>query len=312
MQARRLALVGVLLATACWGLSGTASQALVQTYNFPFLELSNLRLVVGGLLLLVFLRPSRPQSKDLRILVAIGIFGFVGSQISYLVAIQNSNAPTATLLQFLFLPMVAAYEALTGSLRWSKRWTATMLLAFAGTFLLIGGYSGEAFHLVITPLGLAAGLGSAVTGAYYSLASKKIVREKGGWWLTTWGFLIGGLVTLPLGYLGLRGYSLSPSEPEFLPVLGLVTFVVIFGTILSFGLYVAGLRHLPATETGVAASFEPIVASIAAYVFLGVRLDPAQYLGGALILVAVVLIAARPAGDSTKMVETARSEQRST
>ena len=134
MQARRLALVGVLLGTAFWGLSGTASQALFQTYNFPVLGLSNIRLVVGGLLLLVFLRPSRPQSKDLRILVTIGIFGFVGSQISYLVAIQNSNAPTATLLQFLFLPMVAAYEALTGSLRWSKRWTIQCYWLSQGRF----------------------------------------------------------------------------------------------------------------------------------------------------------------------------------
>jgi drug/metabolite transporter (DMT)-like permease len=304
MHARRVALVGVLLGAAFWGLSGTASQDLFQTYHFPVLGLSSIRLVVGGLLLLAFVRPSLPKSGDMRLLVSIAIFGFVGTQISYLLAIQNSNAATATLLQFLFLPIVAVYEALTGTLPWSKRWTATLILAFVGTFLLIGVFSGGAFHLVITPLGLAGGLGAAITGAYYSLASRPLVKEKGGWWLTTWGFLIGGLVTLPLGYVGFQGYSLSLSAgPQFGMVVGLVSFVVIFGTILAFGLYVAGLKHLPATETGVAASFEPIVASIASYVFLGVRLDPIQYLGGALILVAVVLIAARPAADSSKILE---------
>ena len=83
-------------------------------------------------------------------------------------------------------------------------------------------------------------------------------------------------------------------------VVALVAFVVIFGTILAFGLYMVGLT--PSGDgNGIAASFEPIVASVAAYVFLGVRLDPVQYLGGALILVAVVLIASRPSDQNIKI-----------
>ena len=108
---------------------------------------------------------------------------------------------------------------------------------------------------------------------------------------------------LPLGYYGFQGYSLSPSAPEFATVVGLVIFVIIFGTVLSFGLYMVGLERLPATETGVAASIEPIVASIAAYVFLGVKFTPLQYLGGALILLAVILIASRPAGEKLKAMK---------
>jgi drug/metabolite transporter (DMT)-like permease len=310
LHAKRTALIGVLIGTAFWGLSGTASQALFQTYKFPVLGLSELRLAISGFLLLAFVRPSIPKRKDLRLLVSIAIFGFVGTQVSYLVTIQYTNAPTATLLQFLFLPMVAGYEALTGSLRWSKQWTVTLTLAFAGTLLLIGLFSGGGFSLVITPIGLVAGLIAAVTGAYYSLATRPLVREKGGWWLTTWGFLIGGLVMLPLGYLGFQGYSLSPSAPEFATVVGLVIFVIIFGTVLSFGLYMVGLERLPATETGVAASIEPIVASIAAYVFLGVRLAPLQYLGGALILLAVILIASRPAGEKLESYEKMNDDQK--
>ncbi len=310
MQAKRTALIGVLIGTAFWGLSGTASQALFQTYQFPVLGLSELRLAISGLLLLAFVRPSIPKRKDLRLLVSIAIFGFIGTQVSYLVTIQYTNAPTATLLQFLFLPMVAGYEALTGTLRWSKRWTVTLTLAFAGTLLLIGLFSGGGFSIVITPIGLVAGLIAALTGAYYSLATRPLVREKGGWWLTTWGFLIGGLVMLPLGFLGFQGYSLSPSAPEFATVVGLVIFVIIFGTVLSFGLYLVGLEQLPATETGVAASLEPIIASIAAYVFLGVRLDPLQYLGGALILLAVILIALRPSGGKPETYEKVNDDQK--
>ncbi|HYB77826.1 MAG TPA: hypothetical protein VEE83_03990, partial [Thermoplasmata archaeon] len=45
-----------------------------------------------------------------------------------------------------------------------------------------------------------------------------------------------------------------------------------------------------ATEGGVAASFEPIVAAAAGFSILGVALTPLQYVGGALIVVAVVML----------------------
>ena len=210
-------------------------------------------MAVSGLLLLVVLRPALPESRIIGKLIAIAIFGFVGTQVSYLAAIQYSNAPTATLLQFLFLPMVAGYEALTGALRWSSRWTAILVFAGVGTLLLIGIFSGGGFKVLITPIGLISGLLAAVTAAYYSLASRKIIRERGSWWLLTWGFIIGGIVTFPLGIFSLANYTF-PTVP-LLAVFGLVLFVIIFGTILSFGLYLSGLRRLPATEIGVVALF---------------------------------------------------------
>ena len=189
--------------------------------------------------------------------------------------------------------MVAGYEALTGALRWSYRWSAIILSAGVGTLLLIGVFSSSGFAILITPIGFIAGLLAAATAAYYSLASRKVIRERGSWWVLTWGFIIGGIVTLPLGIFSLSSYSVAGYS---LPTLaGLVSFVIIFGTILSFGLYLAGLRRLPATEIGVIASIEPIAASLAAYAFLGVRLDLVQYLGGAIILLAVILTASNPA-----------------
>ncbi len=280
-----------------WGLSGTASQALFQIYHFPVLGLACIRMAISGLILLAFLRPAVPQSRTVFMrLLAIAIFGFVGTQVMYLVAIQYSNAPTATLLQFLFLPMVASYEALTGALRWSKRWSAILALAAVGTLLLIGAFSGEGFQILITPIGLVSGLLAAVSAAYYSLASRGIVREKGPWWLLTWGFIIGGIVTSPLGLFSLSRYTMPAVHDSQIFIIGLVIFVVIFGTMLAFGLYLSGLRHLPATEIGVVASMEPIAASIAAYVFLGNVLHPVQYVGGGIILLAVILTASKPAG----------------
>src|SRR5712664_3856637 len=214
-------------------------------------------------------------------------------QFAYLAAIQFANAATATLLQFLFLPLVAGYEAVKGVLRWSVQWTVSLLLAMVGTLFLVGGVPGWNFRILVTSNGVLFGLLAAVSGAYYTLASRPLVHAHGSWWVTTWGFAIGGLVTVPFGVESFLNYQM-PSTPYGLEgLVGLVTFVIVFGTILAYGLYLAGLRRLSATEIGLASSSEPIVAAVAAFVFLGVILTATQYLGGALIILAVVLLASR-------------------
>jgi drug/metabolite transporter (DMT)-like permease len=217
----------------------------------------------------------------------MAIFGLVGSQVTYLEALFYSNVTTATLLQFLFLPMVAGYELATGAIRWSARWAALLALAAAGTMLLVGTVSPHGFSILITPLGLVFGLLSAVAGAYYTLATRRFVQKETAWWVTTWGFLLGGLVTAPVGAWTLLQYHWPASLASASLLTGLILFVVVAGTLLAFTLFVYGLSKLTATEAGVAGSFEPIVAATAGLLILGVALSSLQYLGGGLIIVAV-------------------------
>lgn len=289
MRVIHRSLLETLLGGSLWGLSGNAAQALFQDYRFPVIGLVAVRMSVSGLALILIIRPGIPPRPWARLL-ALGMVGYAGSQFFYLVAIQYSNAPTATLLQFLFLPMVASYEAVTGGFPWSKRWTLTIILALVGTLLLVVG---ESFKVLITPLGLSAGLLAAFCGGYYTLGSKDYVRAHGPWWITSYGFTVGGLVAFPFGVSSLWNYQFPTSSVDALRFSLLLAFVVVFGTLLAFGLYVSGLRRLTATETGVASSIEPIVSALAAYAFLGVVLTLTQYFGGALIVFAVVLVATR-------------------
>jgi drug/metabolite transporter (DMT)-like permease len=292
----RRALLATLLAGGLWGLSGTAAQALFGHYGFPVLGLVTVRMLIAGTILLaVFGSVHRPAFTGSFLLLAV--LGIGGSQLSYLEAIQYSNAVTATLLQFLFLPMVASVEALTGRIVWSSAWSATLALAGAGTFLLVVSPEGSSLGILVTPGGLVFGILSAVAGAYYSLVGGPLAQRHGPWPVTTWGFLIGGIVTFPFGAADLVGYRLPSGIVPALGVLGLVAFIIVAGTLLGYGLFLVGLRHLPATEVGVAASIEPISAGLATYLFLGVSLTALQYGGGALILFAVSLLGLRKARD---------------
>jgi drug/metabolite transporter (DMT)-like permease len=151
-----------------------------------------------------------------------------------------------------------------------------------GTFLLV--VNGRTLSLHVTLLGLIFGTLCAVGAAFYTLYSKKLTNLYGSWTITTWGFIIAGIVSLPIG-------SFSLFQERFtLTILFLVLFVTIFGTILAYGLYVKSLEQLTGTEASITATGEPIMASIASYFLLGVLLSPFQYLGGALILIAIFFL----------------------
>lgn len=291
MQERQTALAAAVTGSALWGLSGTAAQVILQRYLFPVWGLVTIRMLGAAFLLLLVARPKWPRPWTASF-ASLAILGLVGSQVTYLEALFYSNVTTATLLQFLFLPMVAGYELASGAIRWSTRWAVLLALAAAGTILLVGTLSSHGFSILITPLGLLFGLLSAVAGAYYTLATRRFVQTETAWWVTTWGFLLGGVVTAPLGAWTLVAYRWPVSPASGALLAALVLFVVVAGTLLAFSLFVYGLRKLAATEAGIAGSFEPIVAAAAGFAILGVALSTLQYLGGGLIIVAVALLGA--------------------
>jgi drug/metabolite transporter (DMT)-like permease len=284
--------MATLAGATLWGVSGTAAQALFERFQFPVLGLTALRLLAGSALIFAAgPRFARPRFSPA--FLALAFFGLAGSQLTYLEAIQYSNAVTATLLQFLFLPMVAAYEVAHSTIQWSARWSGTLALAGGGTLLLVVKIGVGSLGILVTPLGIAFGLLAAVAAAFYSILGSRFVRESGPWAVTSWGFLLGGLATLPFGAYSFLHYTAPHALASQLVVVALVAVVVVCGTALAYSLYLVGLRALPATEVGVVAAFEPIAAAVATYVFLGLVLTVTQYIGGAAIVFAVALLGLR-------------------
>src|SRR5256712_13519444 len=103
-----------------------------------------------------------------------------------------------------------------------------------GTLFLVGGVPGWNFRILVTSNGVLFGLLAAVSGAYYTLASRPLVHAHGSWWVTTWGFAIGGLVTGPFGGGSFLSFQM-PSTPYGLGGLGRVcTFAIVFGRVRGY------------------------------------------------------------------------------
>lgn len=109
--------------------------------------------------------------------------------------------------------------------------------------------------------------------------------------------LAGSLVLGALGWLvaedATRLWSASPRA------WGAVAYLVVFGSLVGFTAFAYCLNELPATTVGTYAYVNPVVAVFLGWLILGETLTPGLLLGGALIVLSVVLTTLRKKGART-------------
>jgi drug/metabolite transporter (DMT)-like permease len=272
---------------ALWGLSGTAAQALFQTYHIAAQWLVTVRMLGSAILLLCWFRPTFPRQHRMRFTL-FAIVGLAGVQFTYFATIAYSNVTTATCLQYLYLPMIALYELVVQRKAATRGKLGALVMALLGVFLLVLSGQDGRIALQVTPLALFLGVLSAILAAYYLIASKYFVTVSGAWPITTWGFLIGGAAMAIVA----PPWNIQVSGNMWL-FAALVAFVVVFGTLLAFGLTFSSLTYVSPMEASIVITVEPITAALASLVFFHVPLLLQQYFGGICILLAVVILSWR-------------------
>ena len=84
------------------------------------------------------------------------------------------------------------------------------------------------------------------------------------------------------GDLGVRRRDLSS-----LAAFGIAGIAVL--TVIPFGLTLAAVSLIPAARVGLTATFEPVVAAVAAFFLLHESLEPPQLAGGAVVLAGIAI-----------------------
>lgn len=294
---RNRGIIMVLLSALFWGLSATASQQLFQQNHFQPGWLLSIRMLFAGTVLVLWglghrdpafrtLLHARKQWIPLLLFATIGLLGV---QYSYFKAIADGNAASGTLLQYLGPSLIIVYLAFSQRRLPNRLTTVAMLLALSGTWLLV---SGGHFHtLVITTPALIWGLISALCLAFYTLYPITLIRQFNTVAVVGWGMLIGGIISSIIWPVWQNPHGQWSSSAILL-----IGFVVLFGTLMAFFLYLTSLHYLTPSETGLLATVEPISAVAASMIFLRVHLDSPSLWGAGLIITAVVLLTRSPLG----------------
>jgi DME family drug/metabolite transporter len=134
-------------------------------------------------------------------------------------------------------------------------------------------------------LGIVAGLGAGLTYALYSVFNKIGLRRHDGWTVLAYGLLAGSVFLAPLQ--SPQWLVTALRQPGAVVWLLMLALGPTLGAGLSFN---AGLRYVPVSSASIVATLEPVIASLLAFTFLHERLDPAQLVGGGLILAAVIFL----------------------
>jgi drug/metabolite transporter (DMT)-like permease len=278
----------VFLATLFWGGTATLARSVFRDEGVPALTVVELRLAIAASLLFAWLAirnraALRIERRDIGYIVVLGLFGVAAVQGSYYFSIARLGVGLAILLQYLAPSLIVLWDLARGK-KPSAATVMAVILALGGTALLVNGVDPRSLHA--SALDWAIGLSSSVIFAFYVLYSKRGLAKYAPETVLLYTFTLAGLfwacVTPPWRILA-AGYS-ADLWWRFL-LLG------VFSTLVPFRCFYAGLKRLPATEAGVLATSEPVVAIIAAAVFLGESLRPLQMVGAAMVIAAAVLAA---------------------
>lgn len=282
----------VIAAASFWGLSGTVAQKLFQEEGFTPEWLVVVRMIVAGVLLLGLgaVRGNRAQvvsvwkDSTMRIrMVVFGILGMLGVQYTFFTAIQAGNAASAALLQYLAPLFVMLFQAWKSSRLPSGRELVAVAVALVGTFLLVTDGSVE--QLSISTAAILWGIASAVALAFYTIYPKGMLQAFDSSVIVGWGMVIGGVALAVVN----RPWAVTGMHWSWVTILFLA-FIILFGTLLAFYLYVESLRYISPTETSLIAILEPLVAVLASVLWLRVPFGLFEGIGAVCILVTVVML----------------------
>ena len=290
---RKETIIGIILTVTAgilWGLSGVSGQYLFQHGIAPIWLTCARMLVAGGILFIVLLLSEGKKSlriwhnrMDVVHLFVFAIAGLAFCQLTYFLAIQYSNAGTATVLQYL-APVMILFVVCVQVHRMPKYYeTFGVIMALIGTFLL--ATHGSLDELALSKQGLFWGLVAAVAMMLYTLLPGKIADVYGSTAVTCYGMLIGGSCICVL-------IKFWQWEVHFTIMMWLAFFAVaVLGTAVAYVLYLQSVRIMGPVKTSVVATIEPVAAMILSAVLLDVSFGVYDFIGLVLIVATIILLA---------------------
>ena len=277
------------VAGIAWGLSGTSGQYLM-VHGISALLLTNLRLLIaGGILMLLAYATAKDRIlaflTDRKSLLSLLLFALIGlflNQFAYLTAIQETNAGTATVLQYVCPVGILIYSCIKDKVAPTLGEIVSIILAIGGTFLI--ATHGQLDQLSMTPSGLFWELFSALTYAMYIILPIALIKKWGSSLVIGVGMVIAGLVALP--FTGVLEANIPTSLDFLLAFAG----IILIGTVFAYTAFLKGASLIGPVKSSLLASIEPISAVFFAFLIMNEQFYLVDFLGMAMILVAVTLI----------------------
>jgi len=295
------------IAFACvyffWGSTYTAIK--IGTQYLPALFMAGLRFLISGSLMLIFCR-----LRGLRIFFSaremawLALFGMLMLGIANSALIWAEKALPSGLAA-LIVAVVPLYVALLEKIlphgeQLHPRGILGLFLGFLGLGVLVSpslrhGLTGQTAQL------LAAGslLIGSLAWAVGSLLSRRAKLPIDVLVAAAWQMFFAGAVNFTLALLLGEQHQAQWNRPALYSV----AYLVVFGSWVGYTAYVWLITHVPVGKVATYAYVNPMVAVLLGFLLLNEHLVPTEYIGMALVIIAVALVTSSQIKSKTPRAE---------
>lgn len=286
-------LKGIALASTagvCWGSMGVAAQYLMAECRFTVLDLTSIRLLGAGILLVlldIFWNRTKHikavfEKENFKDIVIYG-FALLCSQSTFFLSIFSSNAATATIMVLTSPLFIIAYLAIVHHRRIKVLEMVSLLLALIGVLLIITKGNWDTMDFSIAGVGW--GLASAMLGAVGTIQPGRVVRKLTVFPVIGWAMTFSGAAACLYN---------NPLETNVLwNTMGIICYlhIVLCGTIVSFCCFLKSMEFIAPPIASMLTCFEPLSAVILSVLLLGATFGPIEAIAAGCILMTVFLLA---------------------
>lgn len=300
MSRSKRGILFTILGGVFWGLSGVCGQYLFSEKGLNAEWLVTMRLVLAGIIMII-LTISRQKNvkdvfeiwtdkRDVIRLIAFGLLGMAACQFTYFITIEESNASTATILQYTAPVLIMVFMSLKNKKIPESKELISLVFVVVGTFFIVT--HGNIHSLAISKAALFWGITSAFTVVVYNLMPVKLMNKYGTVPVLGWGMIIGGIFMI----LVLRPWII-PGTWDIETWIAFIA-VIIGGTVLAFSLYLEGVRLIGASKASLFASSEPLTSTVLTALVMKVAFTGMDILGLMFILFGVTFLSVTKKSDN--------------
>ena len=287
MNNQAKAYIAITCTTFFWGISFITTKLALETLTVFSYVFS--RFLLASLFFLVMLKKRGLPKLDRSIIikmVALALLQPFGYFLFETLGLKYTSATKASLLIAL-IPIVVAITArilLKETIR--RKTLAGIILSVIGVVLLVTGGKETDLSLAGSLKGDIFILLAILSASLYMVLTKDLGKKLPSFYITAFQIFLGTLFFLPFFIADLP--KMTWSEVSMRSVIG-VLYNVLGGTIGGFLCYNFSLTHLKASTVAVFANLIPIITALGAWIILGEVLTSLQFLGGAVVIMSVLL-----------------------
>lgn len=258
--------IAILCTNLIFGLNTPTAKSLVPAWISPT-ALTCLRMSFATVIFWIiasFFKQEKVSRKDLIIIFFGALFGLVGAQLSFAVALQYTSPVNISLIAAMtpVAVMIMAAFWLQEPITFKK--AAGVFIGAAGALLIIL-HSSPANNGSNNMLGNLLAVVNVITYALYLIITRTVSLRYKPITLMKWMFLFSALISLPLGFQNLiNAPAFTAAAPN--DVLWRLAYITIMATGIAYFLVPLALKRIRPTTVSMYNNAQPLIASTVAII----------------------------------------------